>query len=98
MPTPEGAVKRKVSALLKKHHPKVFYHMPVVSGYGKPSLDYIGCVGGRFFGIETKKPGGKPTERQELTMSEMRAAGAETFVVSCDEELAQLEKFIVANT
>jgi penicillin-binding protein-related factor A (putative recombinase) len=41
--------------------------MPVPSGYGESTLDYIGCYKARFFAIETKKPGGKLTPRQQNT-------------------------------
>jgi hypothetical protein len=96
--TPEGKVKRKINALLKSYGPKIYYDMPVPGGYGKRALDYIGCVDGKYFSIEAKKPGGKPTEIQHQTIKSMREAGAIVFVVSNDEELAQLEYFLNAHT
>lgn len=60
--------------------------MPVQNGMGAPALDFHVClpviitpdmVGqtiGRYVGIETKKPGGRPTPRQLLTMDEIRKA------------------------
>lgn len=79
--TPEGKVKRAVSQVLAAM-PRVYYEMPVPSGFGKTTLDYIGCANGRFFAIETKAPGGKPTERQKVTMAQMRRVGAKVFVIS----------------
>jgi len=81
--TPEGKVKlqvrRALTHLRDKGYP-VYYHMPVQNGMGKPTLDFIGCINGKFFAIETKAPRKKPTERQESTIEEMRKAGAHVFV------------------
>lgn len=83
--TPEGKVKRKVSALLASM-PRVYYEMPVPGGFGKTTLDYLGCANGQFFAIETKAPGGKPTERQKTTMTAMRRAGAKVFLIDGDTQ------------
>ena len=60
------------------------------SGFGKSGLDYTICFYGKFIAIETKKPGGKPTPRQELRIKEIQAAGGITFVVTSVEQ-AQTE-------
>lgn len=93
MSTPEGAVKRKVSALLKAHG--VYYEMPVPSGFGKSGLDYTGCHEGLFFAIETKAPGKAPTPRQLLTIDSMQKAGGKVFVVSDEESLGHLEYWLM---
>ena len=80
--TPEGKVKAKVSALLKNYE-GLWYYMPVPSGYGKSTLDYLGCYKGMFFAIETKAPTGgtpEPTDRQKVVIAEMRKAGGVVFV------------------
>jgi hypothetical protein len=89
--TPEGKVKRRVSALLKSV-PGLWYDMPVPSGFGGSTLDYIGCYRGQFFAVETKRPGGKPTERQLAIISRIKAAGGVVFVV--DGELSELESWL----
>jgi hypothetical protein len=81
--TPEGKVKRKVSDFLKGVE-GLYYFMPVPSGYGESTLDYIGCYHGRLFAIETKKPGGKPTGRQEQIISAITRAGGAVFVIDGD--------------
>jgi hypothetical protein len=91
--TPEGKIKAKVKALLKKFA-AVYYHMPVQNGMGEPTLDFVCCVNGHFLAIETKAPGKHPTPRQQITMAAMRAAGAFVLVVSCEAELAILEAFL----
>ena len=81
--TPEGRVKAKVSALLKAT-PNLYYFMPVQGGYGAVTLDYLGSHQGRFFAIETKAPGKKPTDRQVQTIAKLEEAGATTFVIDGD--------------
>ena len=71
--TPEGKVKAQVKDFLKARG--AYFFMPVQTGYGATSLDFLGCYNGRFFAIETKAPGGKPTARQRFTMEQMTAAG-----------------------
>lgn len=82
MQTPEGAVKKRVKALLTFNN--CYQYWPVSNGMGAPSLDCIGCYKGRFFGIECKAPGKKPTPRQEVTMNAMMDAAAAVFVVDGD--------------
>jgi hypothetical protein len=79
MTTPEGAVKYKVKQLLEKY--KAYYYMPVPAGYGKPSLDFVGCYRGQFFAIETKAEGKHATARQSITAQEMISAGAAVFFI-----------------
>ncbi len=78
--TPEGRVKRAVSALLRKT-PHIYYHMPVPGFGGGTTLDYIGSHMGRFFAIETKAPGKRLTERQEVLVSQIAHSGAKVFVI-----------------
>ena len=78
--TPEGKVKRHVSQILKRAE-EVYYFMPVQTGYGSPTLDYLGSSRGRSFAIETKAPGKKPTVRQLAIIKEMEAAKMKVFVI-----------------
>ncbi len=95
--TPEGAVKRKVSKYLNSRN-DTFYFMPVQYGYGASTLDYLAAVSfgehAIFFAIETKKPGGKPTERQKLQMAQMNAVGIKTFVIDGDEGIKELDTWL----
>jgi hypothetical protein len=92
--TPEGKVKRLVSALLKSYGDSLYYEMPVPSGFGKSGLDYNGAMIARAFAVETKKPGGKPTPRQEETIKAMRRAGIAVFVVDGLESMAPLKQWL----
>ena len=78
----EKYVKEQVKKLLKKYG--AYYFMPVQTGFGASSLDFIGCHKGRFYGVETKRPGKKMTPRQELVSAQMREAGAAVFLVGDD--------------
>lgn len=82
MSTPESKVKEQVKRVLKAHG--AYWHMPVQNGMGAPSLDFICCFQGRYFAIETKAPGKKPTPRQEDTISRIRDAGGMVFVIDGD--------------
>lgn len=88
--TPEGKVKNKVKGLLRCF--PVYWHMPVQNGMGSPSLDFICCVKGLYFAIETKAPGGKPTPRQEDTINKIQQAGGRVFVI--DGDLTLLETWL----
>lgn len=93
--TPEGRVKRKVSALLKST-PGLYYFMPVPSGYGESSLDYIGCYRGLAFFIETKAPGKKPTSRQLMTIAAIERSGGRVFVI--DGDTTELEQWLTTTS
>ena len=90
MTTPEGKVKEAVKKLLREHN--VYWHMPVQNGMGAPSLDFVCCANGKYFAIETKAPGKKPTPRQECTMAEIQRAKGKCFVI--DGDLSTLEMWL----
>lgn len=96
--TPEGKIKAKLRARLNQL-PKRYIFMPMQNGMGAPTLDYLICIDGRFVAIETKRPGGHMTPRQELTAQQIREAGGLVFLVDGDEaintcllQLAELTK------
>ncbi|QIG66898.1 VRR-NUC endonuclease domain-containing protein [Rhizobium phage RHph_TM3_14A] len=83
--TPEGKVKAEVKKVLAQFGEHIDGFWPVPSGLGESHLDYVGCVdtpqGGRFFAIETKAPGKKPTPRQALRIENVKKAGGVVFVI-----------------
>lgn len=91
--TPEGKIKVRINKLLDSYE-NVYRFMPVPSGYGKPSIDYLCCVDGIFLGIEAKAPGEYPTPRQQAALDDIRVAGGATFVVNDDVSLEALETFL----
>lgn len=91
--TPEGKIKARVKKLLNQHG--AYSHMPVQNGMGSPSLDFVCCFRGLYVAIEAKAPGKKPTKRQEKTMAQIRKAGGLAFVVSNEETLDLLERWLI---
>ena len=73
MRTPEGQVKHELRKFLDAMG--IYYFMPVQTGYGKSTLDFLCCVRGRFVGIETKAEGKETTARQRRVMKEIEDAG-----------------------
>ena len=79
--TPESKVKAKLRKLLK-NYPDIYTYWPVSGGFGKTTLDVLGCYRGRFFEIETKAPGKKPTLRQQFEIESIAYAMGKTFVIT----------------
>ena len=93
MSTPEGKVKAKVKKALNAI-PGCYSFMPVQTGMGAATLDYLCCVNGRFVAIETKAPGKKLTPRQEITRAQIFDAGGKVYVVSDEDSLAHMNETI----
>lgn len=73
MKTPESYTRDGVRKYLKAIG--AYRFAPVQMGLGAATLDDLCCIGGKFVGIEYKRPEGIPTARQQLTMTEIRRAG-----------------------
>lgn len=91
--TPEGKIKAKVRALLKRYA-GLYVFMPVQTGFGLRTVDYLICFRGLYLAIETKAPGKEPTKLQAVTIGEIAAAGGQVFVVDGDETLAELASWL----
>ena len=91
--TPEGAVKAKVRALLRKYHIH-YLHIPG-SQFGKGGApDYVACVAGRYIEIECKAGKGTQTELQKVNEKSCIDAGGKYLLVE-EGDLNMLEIFIV---
>lgn len=97
--TPEGKIKRKLREKLNAL-PKRYIFMPVQTGLGATTLDYLICVNGHFVAIETKALGKTMTQRQELIAYQIMLSGGTVFVVDSEDAIDQciaklflLEKF-----
>jgi hypothetical protein len=84
----EKTIKTAVKKRLKELG--AYQHWPVQNGMGAPCLDCHGCLDGLYFAIETKKPGGKPTPRQQMTIDQIHAAGGIVYVVDTVEKARDL--------
>ena len=79
MQTPEGRVKAALKKYLKELG--AYYFMPVQMGYGSSTIDFLICYRGKFYGIETKRPGVvEATKRQACVMHDIAVAGGGCWV------------------
>jgi hypothetical protein len=79
--TPEAKVKSKVVAQLKALG--AYYFFPVTGGYGRSGVpDIIVCYRGRFFALECKAGGGKPTALQALNLKQIADNGGVAVVIN----------------
>jgi hypothetical protein len=86
--TPEGKVKDEIKKWLRQHD--AYFFMPIQTGYGAATLDFLICHRGRFIGLETKAPGKKASPRQLLVMNAIIEAGGEAYCAdSLDSFIAQ---------
>lgn len=78
--TPEGKVKSTLRKLLAEYD-GMYAYWPVPSGFGKRTIDVLGCYRGRFFAVEAKAEGKKPTLLQVGTINEIDYAMGMTFTI-----------------
>jgi hypothetical protein len=94
-PVREREIKKKVRQLLVSHGRGVYFHFPVLLGYGEMTLDIIGCAYGKFFAVETKASASrKPTDRQVATAQRMADAGGKVFLVYDDATLTNFSQWL----
>ena len=92
--TPEGKVKLAIRETLRKYAGYIYVYMPVPGGYGRTTLDYLGIADGHGFAIEAKRKGGKPTERQEVIIQQIEAAGGKVFIISDYTGIVELDTWL----
>lgn len=105
--TPENAVKKQITQLLTSYdiQPAAkagtftesagWYYAAVqgpLSVRGIP--DFIGHYHGRFWAIEAKAPGKKPTGFQALQIAAIAASSGAVFVVDGEESLKEFETWL----
>jgi hypothetical protein len=79
--TPEGKVKAAVVKLLRKYN--AYYFFPPSNGYGRSGIpDIVGCVKGKFIGIECKAGKNTTTALQDREIDRIRAAEGHGMVVN----------------
>ena len=93
--TPEAKVKRVVTKHLKSVG--AYYFFPATGGYGKSGVpDIVGCFRGKFFGIECKAGGNKPTPLHEKNLREIADCEGIALVVN-EENMNDVLDLIDAN-
>ena len=77
----EGDVKKIVKDVLKDAD-LCWWFMPPANGYGRSGIpDFVGCVDGHMFAIETKFGKGTTTANQEREISTLTRSGAKVWIV-----------------
>lgn len=92
MTTPEAKVKMAVRKVLERM--RAYFFMPVQSGMGSRTLDFLICYRGHFFSVETKAPGEKPTALQESCIKKIIKAGGDAIVIDSVEKAELLEHWM----
>jgi hypothetical protein len=95
--TPEGAVKKRIREVLKADA-DVWFTMPVPSGLGESTLDFLCAVRWKsvaiFFAIEAKAPKKKPTPRQQLMIDALRERNVKVFVIDGEQGISELSVWL----
>ena len=86
--TPEAKIKKGICTYLRSLGAYVF--CPVQRGLGSSALDILVCHQGRFYGIEVKVPGKKPTPRQAIVMEQINVAGGRAVLACSADEVYEL--------
>jgi hypothetical protein len=85
--TPEGVEKAKVKKYLDTLG--AYHYWPVPGGFGAQTVDCLACIpsfgAGRFVAIEVKAPGGRATQRQWQTLSQVTDAKGMVCIGTGDE-------------
>jgi hypothetical protein len=76
----ERYLKRQPGCLVRKTHG---------SAYTAGVADLIGCLKGRYFEIEVKRPGEQPTALQLRGLEDVRKAGGYGMWTDCYEDIVQ---------
>jgi hypothetical protein len=93
--TPEGTIKRRIKDVLAGYGERVYYFMPVPSGYGTTTVDFLICFCGVFIAVEAKRPGHpSPTALQGAVLERVRAAGGRSFIVHDTKSLQSFETIL----
>ena len=77
----EADVKKIVKNVLKDAN-LCWWFMPPANGYGRSGIpDFVGCVNGYMFAVETKYGKGTTTANQEREIAALIRSGAKVWIV-----------------
>lgn len=94
--TPEGKIKKRVKEILDEY--RHYRFMPVQTGMGARTLDFLVCINGKFLAIETKAPGKEMTMQQVSIGAHIVAAGGTIFKVDgSEDDYAELIEWLEKN-
>jgi hypothetical protein len=91
----EARVKVWIKAVLAKYKKHgIYYFMPVPSGYGTSTLDYLGFLNGYGFAIEAKRTDGQPTARQRSIITRIAQSGVPVFLIKDQDGVHHLDGWL----
>jgi hypothetical protein len=91
MSKPETRRQRRIQKDLRERYPGIWLFKTHGSEYQPAGLpDLIGCLRGRFFGLEVKEPGEEASTIQDETIADIIAAGGVGGVIETFEEAIAL--------
>ncbi|HEX8838232.1 MAG TPA: hypothetical protein VF748_14920 [Candidatus Acidoferrum sp.] len=94
--TPEGLTKQEIKKLLDSYGDALYYFMPVQSGYGTRTIDFLICFRGRFIAVEAKREGARAARFQQRILDGISKAGGLAFCVDTAEELKTVFAWLTA--
>lgn len=78
----EKAVKAQVKKILQGRPDITWWFMPPANGYGRSGVpDFVGCVKGQMFAVETKSGAGQLTANQIREIDAIARAGGKVWIV-----------------
>ena len=80
---PEFLVKQKLKDYLRQRG--FYWFMPVQTGYGATSLDFLCCCVGEFVAYECKARGKNLTPRQRLVARQITNSGGKVYLVTLND-------------
>ena len=90
--TAEALVKKEIKRGLAARG--IWFFMPVQTGYGRRSVDFICCWQGLFLAIEAKAGENKLGRQQQATLEEIKEAGGRAVIAySWDDVEEALERW-----
>ena len=94
MPNPESKIVRQILEALKKKYPNSYMRKIHGNLFQHPGIpDILGCIDGRFIGLEVKTNNGKTSLIQKLEGSLIISAdGLYAVVTDPDETIKEVER------
>lgn len=91
----EKDLQNKVISVFKKVFKEDMWFSKISDRYNRGIPDIVGCVCGRFFGLELKRDKGRPSELQLYTINRIEKAGGTVCIVRTVEESLMTIKSIL---
>ena len=86
----ESYYQSRIINWLRENYTDAFVWKAQAGPYSRQGIpDVCAIIRGHFFGFEVKRPGGKLSKIQEITISEINAAGGTALVVTTTDQVRE---------